>query len=540
MDRRTFLRAAGLSTLAVAAGTGFTACSSRNDAGPTGSGSGSTTLVLPTYRDAGAAAADLVGAHEGSLPGFFAYPANPSRMYERPVVDDLEITALTYSFSPVVPGLSENEMWQNINETIGAKIDISYTPDADYDSRFATTIAGGDIPDLVAIRPPVQELPAMLEAAFADLTDHLSGDAILDYPSLAAIPTAAWRKAVVQGRIWGLPVPRPPIGPAFFVRKDLLEQRGLPVQPRNFDELADTFRALTDARSNTYASASVIELVGFLANTLNVSNGWSEEGGSFTYWVETDEYEQALAETTGLVEEGVFHPDSIATQNTQRNEWFTNGSAPMIIAGWGGWHSFVNWGKEVAGHEVAAIIPFGHDGGEEAKHALAESSGFTALRKADPERIDQILRVADWLASPFGTQDYLTRKFGIEGVTYDLAGSDPVSNERGSNLRLVPFAYLTDCMGPIYQAGDQAVVQARFDYQEQVLPMIDPDPTDGLYAPAQSAKGAQLEKILEDGRNDVLAGRRPVSQWADVVDEWRSRGGDEIRQQYEDALDAAG
>lgn len=533
MDRRTLLRTVGLSTVAVGIGGALSACDTGETSDPNDAAG---PLNLPTFKDPGVAAADLVSKHPDGLPGFFKYPTTPVRMYGQPVVEGVGLTALTYSFSPVVPGLDKNEMWQKINDTLGAKVDIIYTPDADYQSRFATVIAGGDIPDLVAVRPPIQQLPAMLKATFADLSDFLGGDAILEYPSLAAIPTAAWRKTVVQGRIWGLPVPRPPIGATFFVRKDLLDQRGLPSQPKDFAEFARVMRELTDKRESRYACASFDGFVEFVAGTYGLAGPWSEQGGKFTHWAETAQYEQALADVRALVDEGVFHPDGLGSVNTQRNEWFTNGSVPMILAGWGGWPSFVNWGKAIPGHKVDAIIPFGHDGGDGARHGRVSADGFTALKRAAPERIKQVLRVADWLAAPYGTQDYLTRKFGIEGVTYDLKGTDPVSNKRGAELRLVPFSYLTDCMGPIYQANDAEVVRARFEYQEKVLPMVGQEATDGLYSATESAQGAQLKKLLADAQVDILARRQPVSSWKAVVAQWRDRGGDKIRKDYEEAF----
>ncbi|WP_420113700.1 extracellular solute-binding protein [Pseudactinotalea sp.] len=532
MDRRAFLRTTGYSGLAVAL-TGALAGCRTGDAD--GVGTSTEAAQLPTFQAADVATPDLVGAHEDSLPGFFAYPATPATMYADPVVSGVSMTALTYSFSPVVPALSENEMWQNINDSIGAQIDIIYTPQADYASRFATTIAGGDIPDMVAINPPVQQLPAMLESTFADLSEFLSGDAILEYPSLANIPTSAWRKTMVQGRIWGLPIPRAPIGPAFFVRRDILDERGLPTAPADFGEFTEILREVTDPQTNAYGSASLLDFPAYVAATLGLDNGWANDGGAFTYWMETEEYEQALVSTRELVDEGLFHPDSISSQNTQRNEWFTNGSVPTIIAGWGGWHSFVNWGKDIDGFAVDGMLPFGYEASIEPSHGRSLSGGFTALRAAPAERIEELLRIADWLAAPYGTTDYLTRKFGIEGQTYDLEGTDPVSNERGTDLRLVPFAYLTDCLGPIYQPNDEEVVRARFDYQEVAIEMMGPEGNAGLYSDTESARGAQLETLLSDARTDILAGRAPVSTWADAVASWRSEGGDAIRSEYETA-----
>ena len=49
--------------------------------------------------------------------------------------------------------------------------------------------------------------PAFLDAKCTDLTQYLAGDAIRDYPNLAAIPSRSWKGALVNGKIYGVPIP---------------------------------------------------------------------------------------------------------------------------------------------------------------------------------------------------------------------------------------------------------------------------------------------------------------------------------------------
>ena len=70
------------------------------------------------------------------------------------------------------------------------------TPFADYfGTKLQVTIAGGELPDLFFIiaDPGITLVPEFFNAKVADLTPHLSGDAVKDYPNLAAIPTRASR-----------------------------------------------------------------------------------------------------------------------------------------------------------------------------------------------------------------------------------------------------------------------------------------------------------------------------------------------------------
>ncbi|RCK71239.1 hypothetical protein DT076_01965 [Desertihabitans brevis] len=75
-------------------------------------------------------------------------------------------------------------------------------------TKFDTTVAGGDLPDVVYVPTDVAQLPRLMEAKFHDLTELLSGDAVAEYPALANLSPDLWRGCVFNGRIWGIPVPR--------------------------------------------------------------------------------------------------------------------------------------------------------------------------------------------------------------------------------------------------------------------------------------------------------------------------------------------
>ncbi|MFC7586105.1 hypothetical protein ACFQYP_21955 [Nonomuraea antimicrobica] len=90
----------------------------------------------------------------------------------------------------------------------------------DYPSKVAVIIAGGDLPDAMAVRHEIPQRPAMLNALFEDLSEHLSGPAVREYPYLANIPTAHWRATVYNGGIYGLPMPRANVGSVMFYRAD--------------------------------------------------------------------------------------------------------------------------------------------------------------------------------------------------------------------------------------------------------------------------------------------------------------------------------
>ncbi|WP_157987618.1 extracellular solute-binding protein [Jiangella endophytica] len=493
-------------------------------------------MELPTYQPGAGPVPDLTSKHARGSGAFLTYPSDRKWVYSKPPLNGDLVRVQTYTSDPVAPPLEKNVMWQAINEAAGGEIDVLYTPSADYPQRFATLIAGGDLPDMVSIQVnSVQQLPSLLKAKFSDLSEHLSGDAVTKYPSLAGLPAEAWQSAMVDGRIWGVPITRSPLGNTLYIRADLLAARGLPEQPKDFDEFRAVLIGMTDERARRWAVAEPTAMLAFLASTYGVAVPWHSIDGKLVHSIETPQYQEALADGRALVEAGVFHPDGVGSSNNQRNDWFTSGTVAMTLAGYSGWSKYPMWGEGIPGYRMGGMAPFGRNAGIQPDIIGGQVAGtITAIAKGSP--VEKILPLLDWLATPFGTNEYLLRQYGIEGTTFSWQGTEPVLNSVGENQRLVPFWSISSGPWVLYNPGKPDVTRAQFDYQEQAIGLLKDNPTTGLYSETQVAKGAQLTKLITDGVGEVLLGRRPVSAWPEIVENWKNRGGNAARDEYQEAM----
>jgi hypothetical protein len=60
--------------------------------------------------------------------------------------------------------------------------------------------------------------------------------------------------------------------------------------------------------------------------------------------------------------------------------------------------------------------------------------GATALKKASPERIKELLGILNYLAAPFGSAEDLLLTSGVNGVDYTLdAKGNPVLTRQGNS-----------------------------------------------------------------------------------------------------------
>jgi putative aldouronate transport system substrate-binding protein len=70
------------------------------------------------------------------------------------------------------------------------------------------------------------------------------------------------------------------------------------------------------------------------------------------------------------------------------------------------------------------------------------------------------------------------------------------------------------------------------------IPVGVADPTLGYQSATLDSKGAPLGRTLTDAVTDLLAGRRPMSEWEQVVKDWQNGGGNMIRTELEKAIAA--
>ena len=84
------------------------------------------------------------------------------------------------------------------------------------------------------------------------------------------------------------------------------------------------------------------------------------------------------------------------------------------------------------------------------------------------------------------------------------------------------------------QSQDYATVMQ--DGEKSMLAVGVKDPTTYLYSDTAQSQWEVLRLKLLDGLSEIVQGRQPVSQMDQLVRDWRSGGGDQMRGEYEQAL----
>jgi len=536
LSRRRLLQLTGAG-LAAGAVAGAAACSP-GATPPEDSPSGGT-LTLPSYRAIDTIKPDLAGDDPEIPVAFLNYPAEPVRLMSNgaPLTGGT-VTAIVEASGAVPPPAASNPYWQELNRRLGTDLQMSVILASEYIAKFQATVAGDQLPDLAQIKPLTPKLSGLLDAKFLDLTDVLGGDQVLKYPNIAAIPTYAWKACVLDGKLRGVPFSQPLISSGLAARIDIVTKAGLDLDLRDGDDLLDLCRQLTSAKDQRWALQKPDRVMQYvIAPMMGTPNTWRVDGDTFVSYYETDEFAAALAMTAQMWSEGLFHPESVSSP---KGTWLTNGNTVMDQNGLTAWSLGKSQSPDPDFDLRLVRLPKWDGGGSASVHQLNGIYTYAALKKTDDAaRVDELLKVVNWLAAPFGSEEQLFRSYGIEGRHYTLNGSNPVPTEAASETRL-PTSYLGRGAPFIYTPGLADQVKDQFDYHKEFKPTSLPLPTVGLTSETDTNKRAVIGRDIGDTMIRIITGQSTMKEWPEAVSRWKAAGGDVIAQEYAESKQANG
>jgi putative aldouronate transport system substrate-binding protein len=181
---------------------------------------------------------------------------------------------------------------------------------------------------------------------------------------------------------------------------------------------------------------------------------------------------------------------------------------------------------------------FAGEGGDPVLWKGAPANIFSFLKKTDDTaRIEELLAVADFLASPFGTEEYQLVNYGVEGTHYSLDENGlPVATDRAAAEVAQSYIFLVD--PPVVNAKVQypGFVEAFCTWMADAAQYLAEEPFYGMQI-SEPAQYASLKAPFEDLEKDIARGRKSMADLDEAVATWSSSGGEELRAFYQDILD---
>jgi putative aldouronate transport system substrate-binding protein len=185
------------------------------------------------------------------------------------------------------------------------------------------------------------------------------------------------------------------------------------------------------------------------------------------------------------------------------------------------------------------MIPFGHSGGKGSYYLGSGSFGTTALKKAPKKRIEELLRVANYLAAPFGTQENFFLTNGVEGVDFTRNSQGaPIATTKGPTQNALSQGYITSSPSVNVNTQYPDFIKAIHQQEQQLVPLGIPNPTIGLYSETAEDRGSDLATLVDDQLSSIIAGRAPISSLSTLIQNWRSQGGEQMRNEFQKSYEA--
>jgi putative aldouronate transport system substrate-binding protein len=526
---------------------------------------GKNSSALPNYIPANLAAKPDYDAHDPRVTlGWDNYPKNPPTSWNKPAPGTgSRVNAFAVDYYPPPTPYDSNPTWQAVNKALNSDFQMTQVSGPDYPLRMATMMAGNDVPDIIhlfagitgAFVPP--GTAEFVKAKCQDLTQFLAGDAIKDYPNLAAIPTYAWSNSacVIDGALYSWPIHRYLPGLSYFFKNTDMwnEKIGADTTPKDAADFKRIITQLNDPNNGVWGLGAVVNGIG--SPNMGIS-GWASLFGAPNLWGldssgkvirdrETDQFKTAVSFVHDMWAAGLIWPDAPSSNDARGN--FVGKKFAVCVEGFGNsWNDFWLRGlNQNPPTHFDVIQPFGADANTKVQSYI--SGGYIStnvMKQASADRVKEILRIVDYLAKPFGTQEDLLITYGLTPADYTIGadGNPMLTSDGKSRSQYVPWQYMSDRPYATYYAGIPDYAK-HVNQVEKIL--VDPkiavaDVTLGYYSPTQAASaGKQAEQAWQDGLNNIMLGRDPMSNYDDLVKTWQNSAGNKIKQEFNDAMAAS-
>ncbi len=474
----------------------------------------------------------------GSAPGFLTIPDPLVDAIAEPPGSGGTYTAMTPLWG-TIPPTTGNAYFDAVNEAMGTTLEFQISDGNTYGDKLAAVLASPkDVADWVSI-PGWNVPPRFGEAVdtlFEDLTPYLSGANVEQYPYLANIPTEAWQECSWNGRLYGLPFPADvSLATYGMYRDDLLPDADLPT---NGDELIEF--AVDNTGDGVWGTDDLWTTATVIHSVLP-DDGWElGEDGKLVHRVETQEYRDALEWMTRLYESGAVHPDAVADNQGDASTRFESGQVLMTSTGLGYWHEALTRNRASNPDFSIAPLPlFGADGGDPVLYKRAGADFCSYLKKTDDDAaIKELLGAANFLAAPFGTEEFQLINYGVEGVHYDLDDNGiPVATTQAQREVQPSYIFLVDPPLVTSQVTLPDYVEERSAFGAASTEYLAEPLFYGMNI-SEPNRFASLGQPFADLEKDIARGRKSMADLDAAIETWRTSGGEDLRAFYTEIYEA--
>jgi len=444
-------------------------------------------------------------------------------------------------------GEYEKELFKKAN----VDIDVRIISVMDYDTTIKTTVASGDMPDVIWGLGPIDSFwkDVQDQGGFLKINEYLDR-----YPAVKeAVPNGIWEKMKDEnGDIYLIPNLIYPVVPFFInYRADIFEELGI-AEPKTIQEFEAALETVKNSGLGivplTHGNTSLTWAAKDIATSLGSVAGWvpspdnpdellpsemQDAHINFIFWLQDLKKRGLLDEEVGV------NPDSSFGETK-----FKSGRAAVML---GHYPNTTELAKAVPNAKIKIMGPLVGPNGEQGgtRVVFPQDRGFYINAKSK-DKAEGIFKFLNWTL----TEGSELRRYGIEGKTYevDAAGRKvPIPDDQRENpyklSQIEPLKFIDPMSEKLdWEAKELEFIglgmQDQFDYYkqkfEQYTAITYYDYKDPMVkSPTQSGIGPQIwEDYMGKVDGSILTDFKVTKDaWIQARQKWLDAGGRKIHEE---------
>jgi putative aldouronate transport system substrate-binding protein len=546
MTRRGFLSVAAGAAGAAAAAPLLSACGHSGSGGTGVTSASELAKILPDYIPNNAVKPDIPSVN-GSDPGFLTYPTDLVHTVSEMPGSGGSYSAITPLWASIPP--AGNQYYQAVNSALGATLTVNPSNGNTYGNALPTLFAGNKLPNWICIpswnQPNISNFGAQVEASFADLTPYLSGSNIKKYPNLAALPSGAWQSGIWNNKIYGLPLfpGTNEFAGTLYYRADILSTMGITPSVTTAQDLFDIGKEVNDPKHGRWAFDDPLS---YLVQPFNVPLsppfwGQDDKGNLLAAW-ETPQVIEMINWEATIVKAGMMHPQAIAMDTSNAKQRFWSGEVVITGDGMGAWVGDDAASGKAAnpGYQRMAFPLFAAYGGTPRIAIENNATLFSYLSKSlTKSQVEECLRLANYIAAPFGSYEYTLINFGAQTVDWTPSANGPVLTKAGQTNVAQTYAFLaTPVNVQSVQQGYTDVVRAYCAWDQQAGKYVYKPLFWNMNVTVPPSLGTALSAATFTASTgnllqEVVRGKSTIADFQAAVKSWQNNGGNSLRRYFD-------
>jgi putative aldouronate transport system substrate-binding protein len=450
----------------------------------------------------------------------------------------LQLTFTTPLYDAQPYKLDGNAIFEEYEKLTNSDISINYVPNANYSDKLNLSLASGDLTDVVMVPASFIKSTAFVNAARGGMFWDVSEE-IKNYPNIMNnMSDITLNNTSVDGKLYGVPIPRPTARVGLIYRKDLFDSIGIKV-PTTLEEFYTAAKELKAKNPDIIPFSYCDQITETTWNGLDlftVSEGghniWGEKDGKLEPYYQTSEYLNVVNTFKQMYQEGLMNKDFAIVQGAEKKNAISTGKSAMYITAYNDLVSIEKDLQKVVPSAKLGLQPIMNGKTD----ATSGHNGLYVMPKNKIKTKEQLDAVLTYFNRALESDIDLLQQYGIEGTTYKTADNTPsfISEEAETQMTDNRKPLTLVRIAPIVTRWPNDSEQETLvkDAIENNIPVAVPNLADPFVSATLVERGGDLDKIVYDARVKYIMGEIDEKGYADAVASWHKQGGDKIIEEF--------